>query len=66
MDVAMAEQQKNYKVTRAQNNSEQNNGIKMYQKKMLGIVRRETGPSETEVNVSQLLEVTVLLMSWLW
>lgn len=66
MDVAMAEQQKNYKVTRAQNNSEQNNGIKMYQKKMLGIVRRETGPSETEVNVSQLLEVIVLLRSWLW
>lgn len=66
MDVAMAEQQKNYKVTRAQNKSEQKNGIKMYQKKMLGIVRRETGPSETEVNVSQLLEVTILLMSWLW
>lgn len=53
MDVAMAEQQKNDKVTRACNNSELNNGIKMYEKKMMGIVRRETGPSEIELNVSQ-------------
>lgn len=56
----MAEQQKNDKVTTAQNN-----GIKMYEQKMLAIARRETGPSETEVNVSQLLEVIILLMKWL-
>lgn len=60
------EQQESDKVTRTQNNSEQDNGIKKYEKKILGIVRRETGPSETEVNVSQLREATILLMSWLW
>lgn len=62
MDVAMVEQQKSDKVTRAQNNLEQDNGIKKYEKKILGIERRETGPSETKVNISQLLEVTILLM----
>lgn len=62
MDVAMVEQQKSDKVTRAQNNLEQDNGIKKYKKKILGIERRETGPSETKVNISQRLEVTILLM----
>lgn len=62
MDVAMVEQQKSNKVTRGQNYLEQDNGIKKYEKKILGIERRETGPSETKVNISQLLEVTILLM----
>lgn len=62
MDVAMVQQQKSDKVTRAQNNLEQDNGIKKYEKKILGIERRETGASETKVNISQLLEVTILLM----
>lgn len=66
MDAAMAEQQESDKVTRAQNNSEPDNGIKKYEKKISWIVRRETGPSETEANVSQLLELTILLMSRLW
>lgn len=51
MDVVMAEQRGSDEVTRAWNNSEQDNGIKKYEKKIWGIVRRETGPSETEMNV---------------
>lgn len=44
MDVAMVEQRESEEVTRTQNSSEQDSGIRKCEKKILGMERGETGP----------------------